>query len=242
MNGFDDFLREHYTFLTSLIEFIAAFTGIILYKKYKHSNVKYIIYFLIYVYFVDLIGGYPSFLKEHGYFHLIEGTLIEQNYWWYTIFWWLGFSSVMFYVNYLVVSTKNSKKILKYAYYLYLLQVVLFMMFRFDKLFVPNQFISIVSLWIILLSIIIYFFDILNSEQIISFYRSMYFYFNSIFFVWLLIIMPLEFFEEYFVEDDWNYVIFRWKIQLILNSFLYLSLAASLVFCNPDKNTLIDNS
>ena len=152
------------------------------------------------------------------------------------------FSSVMFYVNYLVVSTKNSKKILKYAYYLYLLQVVLFMMFRFDKLFVPNQFISIVSLWIILLSIIIYFFDILNSEQIISFYRSMYFYFNSIFFVWLLIIMPLEFFEDYFVEDDWNYVIFRWKIQLILNSFLYLSLAASLVFCNPDKKTLIDNS
>lgn len=230
MNSFDDFLKENYTFLTSLVEFIAAFTGVILYKKYKDSNVKYIIYFLIYAYFVDLIGGYPSFLKECGYFYLIEGTLIERNYWWYTIFWWIGFSTMMFYINSLVVSTKNLKKILKYAYYLYLLQVVFFIIFRFDKLFVPNQFISIISLWIILLSIVIYLFDILSSEQIILFYRSVYFYFNSLFFVWLLIIMPLEFFEDYFIDDDWNYVLFRWKIHLMLNSILYLSLAASLGF------------
>lgn len=231
----DEFLKGNYTLITSLVEFIAAITGLLLLRKYKTSKVKYIIYFLVYAFFVDLIGGYPSFLKENGYFHLIEGTLIERNYWWYTIFWWVGLSTIMFFVNYQIVNTLKLKKILKYAYYLYLFQVIIYVVFRFGSIFKPDQFVSIASLWMVVLSIIIYFFEILNSEQIIIFYRSVHFYFNSIFFVWILIIMPLEFFEAYFIKDDWNYVLFRWKIHLLLNTFLYLSLAAALIFCKTEN-------
>lgn len=231
----DEFLKGNYTLITSLVEFIAAITGLLLLRKYKTSKVKYIIYFLVYAFFVDLIGGYPSFLKENGYFHLIEGTLIERNYWWYTIFWWVGLSTIMFFVNYQIVNTLKLKKILKYGYYLYLFQVIIYVVFRFGSIFKPDQFVSIASLWMVVLSIIIYFFEILNSEQIIIFYRSVHFYFNSIFFVWILIIMPLEFFEAYFIKDDWNYVLFRWKIHLLLNTFLYLSLAAALIFCKTEN-------
>ncbi|MHA7844471.1 MAG: hypothetical protein ACX93I_14230 [Winogradskyella sp.] len=231
----DEFLKENYDLITSLVEFIAAITGVLLFNRYKKSNVRYIIYFLIYAFFVDLIGGYPSFLKDNGWFHFIEGTLIERNYWWYTLFWWVGLSTIMFYLNYQIVKTIRLKKILKYGYYIYLLQVILYFVFRFEDIFSPDQFVSIASLWVVVLSIIVYFFEILNSEQIIIFYKSVYFYFNSIFFIWILVIMPLEFFESYFIQDDWNYVLFRWKIHLILNTFLYLSLASVLMFCKPEN-------
>jgi hypothetical protein len=230
----DAFLKEYYTLITSLVEIAAAITGVLLYKKYKRTPVKYLIYFLVYAFFVDLIGGYPSFLKQIGYFHLIEGTLIEKNYWWYTIFWWIGLSIIIFYINYKIVKTDRFKKILKYGFYLYLLQIVLYIAMRFENLFSYERYISITSLWIIILCIIIYFFETLRSDKIIVFYKSVYFYFNTVFFVWVLIIIPLNFFEVYNITDDWNYVLFKWKIYLTLNVVLYLTLSAALIFCKPE--------
>ncbi|WP_178985480.1 hypothetical protein [Winogradskyella helgolandensis] len=229
----DDFLKENYSLITSFVELFAAIVGVITYKSYKFTPVKYIIYFLVYAFFVDLIGGYPSYLKDIGYFHLIEGTLIESNYWWYTLFWWIGLSSFMFSVNYKIVKTVRLKQILKYGYYIYLLQVVLYITFKFENLFISNEFISISSLWIVILSIIIYFFETLASEKIVLFYKSMYFYFNATFFIWILIIIPLEFFELYYIEDDWDFVLLKWKIFLSLNIFLYITLSAALLFCKP---------
>ncbi|WP_179320034.1 hypothetical protein [Winogradskyella helgolandensis] len=229
----DDFLKENYSLITSFVELFAAIVGVITYKSYKFTPVKYIIYFLVYAFFVDLIGGYPSYLKDIGYFHLIEGTLIESNYWWYTLFWWIGLSSFMFSVNYKIVKTVRLKQILKYGYYIYLLQVVLYIIFKFENLFISNEFISISSLWIVILSIIIYFFETLASEKIVLFYKSMYFYFNATFFIWILIIIPLEFFELYYIEDDWDFVLLKWKIFLSLNIFLYITLSAALLFCKP---------
>lgn len=232
----DEFLKNNYTLITSLVEGFAAITGVILYKKYKFTTVKYLIYFLIYSFFVDLIGGYPSFLKQIDYFHLIEGTIIETNHWWYTLFWWIGLSSIMFYINYQVVKTNRLKQILKYGFCIYLLQVILYVVFRFENIFRPDSFISIASLWIVMLSIVIYFFETLASEKIILFYKSVYFYFNAVFFIWILIIIPLEFFELYFIKDDWDYVLLKWKIYLLSNIFLYFLLSAALMFCKPESD------
>lgn len=232
----DEFLKENYSLITSLVEFTAALTGLVLYNKYKSTPVRFIIYFLIYAFFVDLIGGYPTILKKIGYFHLVENTIIEKNYWWYTIFWWIGLSSIMFFVNYKIVGSAKLKKILKYGFALYLIQVILFVIFRFENLFGPERFISISSLWMVALSIIVYFFDILNSERIIIFYKSVYFYFNAVFLLWILIIIPMEFFEAYNIKEDWSYVLLKWKIYLSLNFFLYMTLSLALIFCKVRKS------
>lgn len=232
----DEFLQEYYNLITSLVEIIALITGVILFNKYKLTPVKYLIYFLVYAFFVDLIGGYPDFLKQNGYFHLIEGTLIEKNYWWYTIFWWIGLSTIMFYVNYKYVETDIFKKILKYGFYVYLFQIIIYIVFKFEDIFSHERFISIASLWIIMLSIMIYFFETLRSDKIVLFYKSVYFYFNSVFLIWILLIIPLNFFELYFIEDDWDYVLLKWKIYLLLNIFLYISLSLALIFCKADND------
>ena len=71
MSSIDDFLKYNYSFITHLVEFIPAFVGLIVLRKYKNTTAKYIIYFLIYVFFIELIGSYPEYLQNNGYFHLI---------------------------------------------------------------------------------------------------------------------------------------------------------------------------
>lgn len=175
-------------------------------------------------------------------FHLIEGTLIERNYWWYTIFWWCGLSFFVYYINHQIVQNIKFKRIIRLAYYLYLLQVILALVFRFEYLFKPDErIIKIASLWIVMLNIIIYFFETLNSERIIRFYKSLYFYFNTAIFIWILIMIPMDFFEAYFNPEDWNYVLFKWKIYLSLNIFLYLTISSALIFCAPENKLLFSN-
>tara|TARA_Y100000815_G_scaffold230088_2_gene219718 strand:- start:490 stop:1203 length:714 start_codon:yes stop_codon:yes gene_type:complete len=237
MSSIDDFLKYNYSFITHLVEFIPAFVGLIVLRKYKNTTAKYIIYFLIYVFFIELIGSYPEYLQNNGYFHLIEDTLIEHNYWWFNLTWWIGLSSVMFYINYKITKINRFRKVLMYGYFIYLLQIIFYIIFRFEDVFGSGYFISVASLWIVLLCIIIYFFEVLNSKRVILFYKSLYFYFNSLIFIWILIVMPLDFFEAYFNTDDWNYVYFKWKIYLLSNIFLYLSLAVALLFCKPENES-----
>ncbi|WP_282042869.1 hypothetical protein [Winogradskyella flava] len=231
----DEFVKENYSLITYSVEFIAVLTGLILLRKYKNTHAKAIIFFLIYAFLVDFIGSYPSILYKNNLFHLIEDTLIERNYWWYAIFWWVGLSVFMVLINYKVVSNDSLKKILKYSLYVYLLQVLLCLIFRFELIFKPDeQFLKIASFWIVVLSIVVYLFEILRSEKIVLFYKSLYFYLNIIMFLWILVMIPMDFFEVYFRSDDWNYIILKYKIYLSLNIFLYLSISAALVFCKPE--------
>ncbi len=74
-----DFIKEYYTLLTYSVEFLAALTGVVLFKKYGKSPAKYVVYFLIYAFLVDLIGNYPLYLYNWDLYYLIDGTLIEKN-------------------------------------------------------------------------------------------------------------------------------------------------------------------
>ncbi len=231
----DEFIKENYTFLTRFVELTALVTGLVLFKSYKNSKAKTIIYFLVYAFIVDFIGNYPQMLYDNNLFHLIEGTIIERNYWWYNIFFWCGLPLFMVYINYNVVETRRLKKIIKYSLYVYLIQVFLTLVFRFEYLFTPEErFLKISSFWIVILCIIVYFFEILRSDKIIEFYKSIYFYFNSIIFIWILIMIPMDFFESYFITDDWSYVMLKYKIYLSLNIFLYLTLTIALIFCRNE--------
>lgn len=237
MESIDNFLKANYSFITHFVEFVPALLGIVVFNKYKKTTAKYIIYFLIYVFVIDLVGEYPNVLIDNGYFYLIEGTLIERNYWWFNLTWFIGLSSIMVYVNYSISKSRLFRKILKYGYLLYLLQIIFYTIFKFEDLFGSGYFISIASLWIVLLSISVYFFEILNSKRIVLFYKSIYFYFNTLFFIWILITMPLDFFEVYFIKEDGNFVIFKWKIYLLSNTFLYLSLAVALLLCKTENES-----
>jgi hypothetical protein len=233
-----EFLLNHYAFLTKLVELIAAIAGILVYKKFKHTVLKYFIWFLVYVFFVELIGGYTVYVYKYEALDHIEaalkGTLIERNYWWYSVFWTIG--APLFYATYFmtVIKTKVFKKILGWLRLVFFVTSISYILFNLDAYFTSTlKFNNISATFVILVSVVLYLIETLNSDRMLIFYKSANFYIAAINFIWFLVITPIVFYSHYFSKADWNFVFLKWEIYLTMNFFMYISFTFVLLCCKP---------
>lgn len=235
-----DFLLQYYTLLTNLVELIAAVAAIFVFKKYKGTIVKYFLWFLIYVLFVELIGGYTVYVYKYEFLDNIElalkGTWAERNYWWYTVAW--GMVSVLFYSTYFmtIIKTKVYKRIIGWFRLLFLVSAITNIAIHFDAFFVSTlRFNSIFGSLVILITVSLYFLDLLQSDRILNFYKSINFYIAAVIFIWYLVLTPLSFYNIYFSTADWNFVFLKWEIYLSMNFFMYLTFTFVLLWCKPQN-------
>lgn len=233
----NEFLRQNYSLLTYLVEFLAAVIGIFCYKKYKNTAAKYFIYFLVYSFFVDFFGRYTVYFKEVNAYHLIDNTIYKNNYFWFTIFWFIG--SMLFYsfFYYHILKNKRFKFILKYTSFTALAISIFQLIYNFNVLYYAYiNTISITSSLIVFIAIILYFVEILQTDKILNFYKSIYFYISSVLIIWWLITTPMIFYEIYFSTADWNFVFLKWQIFLFANLFMYLTFTFALIYCKPEND------
>ncbi|MCH7525779.1 MAG: hypothetical protein IIC74_12535 [Bacteroidetes bacterium] len=215
--------------------------GLFSLKKYKRTVVKYFIYFLIYVAFVDFIGGYPKYLSKTDslkfIYKAIKDTIFINNYWWFTLFWTIG--SALFFSFYfrLILINKLYKSILKYACILLIIVSILHIVVDYMS-FVTSFIISIeaISFCIILLCSCFYFVEIINSQEILFFYKSINFYIAAVILIWWIITTPLMFYNMYFTSSDWTFVLLKREIILLANIFMYSSFTIALLWCKPQND------
>ena len=189
-----EFLLKNYEIITLGVEVLAAVVGVILYKKYKFTAAKYFIFFLIYVIFIVVFGRYTYFIYNGGSLNFLEGTLIERNYWWFTIFWSIG--AVLFFGWYYskILYNKLHIKFLKVTLLLFFVVSTLTILLSLPDLFKkPIPIISIIGGLIILLCVFFYFLEVLQNERILNFYKSINFYISCAIFIFWLIKTPLVF-------------------------------------------------
>ncbi|MBF8149950.1 hypothetical protein ITJ86_08570 [Winogradskyella sp. F6397] len=230
-----EFFKEYYSVISHSIEFLAALTGVLYYKKFKFTVAKYLIFFLIYAFLVDLIGSYPEYLYNLDLYYLIEGTLIEINYWWFTIFWFFGIVTFISFINYNILKKNIYKKTVKYVFYIYTSLFLIYCIVNFEKVFLMlDPFLMTLSLWAIFVCVCVYLVEILQSTKIIYFYKSIYFYINAAFLFWILLLGPMVFYEIYFSTADWSYIILKYQIYLGVNVLFYLTLTIAIICCEPE--------
>ncbi|WP_417213529.1 hypothetical protein [Bizionia sp.] len=230
----NEFLSQNYFLITHSVEFLAAGTGLFLYKKYKSTAVIYFIWFLVYSAFVDLISRYPRFFHYLETFDSIENTMFERNYWYITIFWVIA--STLFYVFYFqkIIQHPKLKTILKFTKWLFLTASIIILTTQYEKLYISYiPLIQVLSTLTVFLAISLYLYEILNSDTILNFYKSINFYISAIVLIWWLITTPLVFYELYFSQADWNFVFLKYQIFLFANVFMYVSFTLALIFCKP---------
>jgi len=230
-----EFLKDNYTFLTHSVEFLAAVTGIVFYKKYFKTAAKILIYFLVFAFLVDIIHNYPQVLKDSGEFYLIENTLIEKNYWLSNILWFIGLVGFTFFINYKIIIKPLYKLTLKYCLFTYFLLFIIYAVFNFNLLFTTlSSFVATLSLWMIFITTSIFYLETLQSDKILNFHKSIYFYINSCVLLWSLIVVPLAFYEKFFNTSDLDFIILKGYIFLFINILFYLTLTLALIFCKPE--------
>lgn len=246
----EEFLTEYYTILTRFVEVLAAVTGLFLYKKYKFTPVKYFIFFLVYLTVCEYAGGYVLHVRPDKSLHFLIGTVFERNYWWYTSFWKIG--AIVFFAFYYHKILKNQtfKTILKYSGFAFFTFSLIFIALNWNDFF--TMFFPIIAIFgatIIFLSTGFYFIEILQSNRILIFHKSINFYISIAIFVWWLVTTPLIFYDLNFGDfdlsksffdldffSDLNYIFLKKQIYLFVNIFMYSTFTFALIFCKPELN------
>lgn len=233
----DEFLEQNYLIITPSLEFIAAITGLINYKKFKHTPAKYFIWFLCYIALEELLGTYSYYIRDFEFLFFLKGTRFRYNYWWFNLFWEIG--GVLFFAFYYskIFSSRIYANVAKYSGMVFLVYSFICVLSDMD-LFFTGYFPSIrlLGALVIFSCSVLYFIETLQSDKILIFYKSLNFYISAIIFVWWLIITPLVFYDVYKFKQDKDFVYLKWQIYLFANIFMYLSYTFALIWCRPEKN------
>ncbi|GGD06403.1 hypothetical protein [Hyunsoonleella pacifica] len=237
-----EFLLSNYIQLTFTVEIIAALTGVIYYNKYKTTPVKYFIYFLVFISLADILGVYSYYVKPNGALGFLIGTKFEKNHWWTNTYWVIGAPLFICFYYRQILNTEFFKKVLKYSSYLFFIFSICFVITNWEAFF--HSFFIILNLTgavLITISAVFFFVEILSSEDILVFYKSINFYITAVIFIWWLIITPLTFYDIYFKYEigvghiDKEFMFLRHKIYLFANIFMYLTYTFAFIWCKPEN-------
>lgn len=232
-----DFLLEYKSLITSGIELLAAFTGLLLYKKYKPTAAKYFIWFLVYLTICDFSGYYVYCINNNGVFSFLEGTVFVWNYWWATLYWIIGAPMFFSFFYYKILKKKTFKTIIKFCSYSFLLFSIVYVIINWEDYFIRYfPILSILGALIIFLCAVFYFVEVLLSDKILTFFKSLNFYISVTIFIWWLIITPLVFYDIYNSNKDWNFIFLKWEIYLFANIVMYLTFTLTLIWCKPEND------
>ncbi|WP_299557163.1 hypothetical protein [Seonamhaeicola sp.] len=232
----NDFLLEYYNNITFSVEILAAIIGLILYKKYSLTAAKFFIWFLVYLALCDFLGSYVHYIED-SFLSFLEGTRLVRNFWWSTLFWKIGAILFFAFYYYRVLAKKKFKRVILYSGYLFLTFSVIYILYNWDDYFIRFfPVLDVLGAIIIFLCTVFYFVEVLQSDRILSFYKSLNFYISAAIFIWWLIITPLVFYDIYHSEMDWNFIFLKWQIYLFANIVMYLTFTFALIWCKPEND------
>lgn len=241
-----DFLAKNFSLINDIPLFIAAIVAIMSYKKYKHSYVRYFVFFVIYSFLVDFIGGYPTYIRAYEFFkpfyEFLKNTPFARNRWWYTLFWLIG--TIVFVSFYFgkVLKNKLHSKIVRYVGVFFVLLAFSVIISDPDSFFIKSfPLIRIMDAIIVFVCVTLYFIQLLKSNQILEFYKVIDFYIASTIFIWWLVTTSMVFFDVYMIKEDSFYPKLRRLIFLFSNIFMYSVFTFALYFCKPEKSMIKNN-
>lgn len=222
------------------VEALAALTGVIFFNKFKDTNTKYFIYFLVYLTVCEFIGRYTKFVDTNRFLDFLIGTKFEKNHWFSTLYWVIG--AIVFYAFYFyrILKTTIFKTIIKYLAYAYLLFSLVYIALNWELFFV--QFFTVLDVLgalIIFMCCMFYFTEILFSDKLLTFYKSINFYISATIFIWWTIITSLSFYDGFYTYEvgkdfvDLEFVSLRKQIFLFANIFMYSTFTFALIYCKP---------
>ena len=238
----NEFLLEYKNPLSFSVEILAGVTGLLLYKKYKSTPAKFFIWFLMYLTICDFIGSYVNYVNNDGFLNFLKDTVFKKNFWWTTLYWKIGAPIFFSFFYFKILTTNVFKTVIRFCGYSFFFFSLAYVITHWDAYF--NSFFPIVSILgaiIIFLCTVFYFIEILQSDKILFFYKSLNFYISVAIFIWWLIITPLVFYDIYNSHNDWNFIFLKWQIYLFANIFMYSTFTFALIFCKPEIENDLNN-
>lgn len=241
----EDFILKNYISLIYFFEALVIVIGLINFKKFNGSvAAKYFIYFTIYALTIDISGSYTKWIEQNNalcwIYYLVEHTIFSRNYWFFQFFWVIV--SPLFYSLYYFKVAKSAllKRSIKYVALSFAIVSIALLFINYKVLYTSFYTpISLLGLLVILFLVFTYFIELIQSDSILVFNRSLSFYISIGILVFWLLTIPLEFYEKYFNIYDYGYIYLRFKVFLFSILFMNLSFVVGLIVSNTKNENVM---
>lgn len=214
-----DFTMTYIKYSGLILEFITAVVASIYYYKYKNSHLKYLLFFLWYASINDILAG------------IYSTTISIFNAPFFNVF------QIVFTVFYLslyksVIESLKSKKIISYFILLYFISFGIALIY--DDFFKFHMSISYITGSIfIVISIILYFSEILNSDKIININKSLMFWISTGLIISLLPDIPFDVVRKYYVNSPT--IPYIYAVSFLLVIIYNLLLITGFIWSNKEQ-------
>lgn len=219
------------------LEFAAAFAGLYHIRKYKSGTyTKYLVYVLFFVAITELICTYSTIAEKSGfkYFGFIEGTPFQRNYWIHNIQLIITFS---FFINYFRIRLKRGviAKLIYYLIWTYIVSAIINLLFSDIYFHSISKYTYIVGSIFLMVSILIYYFELLKSDNILRFNKSLTFYISVGLLIYYLSITPLFIYSNYYNSESSDaFNNFYLYTLATANFIMYGTFTLGFLLCKPN--------
>lgn len=206
------------------MELIAAVAGSIFLTKTNRENSDYKIFvrFLWSVLLIDILGGYAAlaYFSNYELFGFIKGTPFVRNEWYFNIV-EVYFILIYTYLFRSQLSGSRMKYLLKWSMIGYLIIAVL-NMYLSDDFFTGDLMLNdMFGAFLIVLSVFFYFFDMMISDKVLTFYKNLFFYVAIGVTISYLVRVPISIYGAYFNERNDAFLELFYDLVRYTNIFMY---------------------
>jgi len=208
--------------LIHLFELIAALAGSYYWLKTKDQTIRPFVWYLWFVVFIETIGMYPFLYDQvdNDIINWLQHSFMRRNTWLYNIY-KLVFLLLIWMFMKRNIKFSFSHKVINITVFLCIGIIILYFLFTGNFFITTIDYpIAIVTFSIFTMAII-YLWELVRSDQILSFYKDHVFYIIIATVLFYICITPMLLFEEYYLEINESFIQFRGLLLTISNIILY---------------------
>lgn len=219
-----------------LLEFVAALVATISYLKTKGLKTKTFKTLCVYLWVIitiEIIGSYtflicPYKLDELPFF--INYLELSKNYWMFNVSLAFGYIFYTWYFFKHLIS-KIYKNIIKYAIVTFTIITITDFIFGGIFFIGYSQFMNLSGLILIVMVLIMYYYEILKSDRILNITHKLPFYISIGVLLYYLSVTPLFLSSEYIQKEEIVFITYYRLILSYANYFLYGIIIFGIVKC-----------
>ncbi len=153
-------------------ELLASIIGSIYFYKYKHTPVRYLLYLLWYITLTEFTSWYAS---ENDVFGFFDQNGIHYNYWFYNLLKIVTFST-LFFIYLKSINTKKYQEWIKIFFSIYIIITIVNWSILQSFIFEMSETPKIVGSIFLIITILFYFIELLKSDKIVTFHKTLLFW------------------------------------------------------------------
>ncbi|MDC8004903.1 hypothetical protein POV27_12645 [Aureisphaera galaxeae] len=197
--------------MISYLQIITALIGVLNYRKFKDSPVKYFIWAFVYFACNEFFATFYGRVLAEGYNAIV-----------YNIYYFVSFS-ILGYLFYTSIKNRRFKLFLKLMYAVYIALILI------DVFVLKTDYHTKYQVWpyiiagiTILVCILFFFYEALNSESVVKLDRNLMFWIGIGYFFYYLAMVPFKVSKNFYAINREFYYLF--KLPIIMTTVLNISL------------------